>query len=378
MLAIGLISGTSVDGIDAAFVEIGGEVENPRARLLAGETYAYPEELRARILGVCAGQSLSIEELADLDDLIASEFARAAMEIQRGQPEAEIIGSHGQTVFHRPPIGERLGYSLQLGRGEAIARITGIQTVSNFRAADIAIGGHGAPLVPKVDAYLLSDPVKSRCVQNIGGIGNVAYLPPRSRENWESKVFGWDTGPGNVLIDLAVSFLTNGEKTYDANGERAAAGDPCTELVNRWLEDDYFHLPPPKSTGRELFSPVYLERTRRDANEIGLSDADWLATLTDFTAASIAHSYRTFLPGLPDEVLLCGGGARNAYLRRRINTHLGENVRVLITDDAGLNGDFKEAIAFAVLAYWRVNEFPGNLPTVTGARGAALLGEIHR
>jgi anhydro-N-acetylmuramic acid kinase len=148
--------------------------------------------------------------------------------------------------------------------------------------------------------------------------------------------------------------------------------------VNRWLEDDYFHLPPPKSTGRELFSPVYLERTRRDANEIGLSDADWLATLTDFTAASIAHSYRTFLPGLPDEVLLCGGGARNAYLRRRINTHLGENVKILTTDDAGLNGDFKEAIAFAVLAYWRVNEFPGNLPTVTGARGAALLGEIHR
>jgi anhydro-N-acetylmuramic acid kinase len=373
MLAIGLISGTSVDGIDAALVRIEGDGSCPRVELLAGETYAYPDELRARILAVCAGKALSIEELADLDEAIAWEFARAAIAIQRGQPQAEIIASHGQTVFHRPPNGERLGYSLQLGRGASIARITAIPTVSNFRAADLAIGGHGAPLVPKVDAYLLSDAVKSRCVQNIGGIGNVAYLPPRQGEDWETRVFGWDTGPGNVLIDLAIAFLTNGEKTYDANGEWAAQGTPRAELVDLWMKEEYFHKLPPKSTGRELFSPMYLERTRQDAQEY--SDADWLASLTDLTAASIAHSYRTFLPRLPDEVLLCGGGARNGYLRQRLISHLGENVKLLTTDEVGLNGNFKEAIAFAVLGYWRLNGFPGNLPAVTGAPGPALLGE---
>ncbi|MEG3436818.1 anhydro-N-acetylmuramic acid kinase [Pannus brasiliensis CCIBt3594] len=377
MLAIGLISGTSVDGIDAAFVEIDGDVNHPRVQLLAGETYPYPEELRERILEICAGKALSVEELADLDDAIALSFARAAMAIQQGQPRAEIIGSHGQTVFHRPPDGEKLGYSVQLGRGESIARITGIETVSNFRAADIAIGGHGAPLVPKIDAYLLSHPTKTRCVQNLGGIGNVAYLPPRQGEDWESRVFGWDTGPGNVLIDLAVQLLTDGERTFDRNGEWAATGTPCRELVDRWLEDPYFHLSPPKSTGRELFSPAYLERSREDARGYDLSAADWLATLTDLTAASIAHSYRTFLPRLPDEVLLCGGGARNDYLRQRLLSYLGKNVKILTTDEVGLNGDFKEAIAFAVLAYWRINGFSGNLPSVTGAPGPVLLGEIH-
>jgi anhydro-N-acetylmuramic acid kinase len=176
-----------------------------------------------------------------------------------------------------------------------------------------------------------------------------------------------------VLIDLAIAFLTNGEKTYDADGEWAARGAPRAELVDLWMKEEYFHKLPPKSTGRELFSPLYLERTRQDAREY--SDADWLASLTDLTAASIAHSYRTFLPRLLDEVLLCGGGARNGYLRQRLVSHLGENVKLLTTDEVGLNGNFLEAIAFAVLAYWQLQGFLGNLPAVTGAPGPALLGE---
>ncbi|MBD2611655.1 MAG: anhydro-N-acetylmuramic acid kinase [Nostoc sp. ZfuVER08] len=390
---IGLISGTSVDGIDAALVEISGEELDLKIELLAGETYPYPAELRERILALCAGAAISMAELALIDDAIAFTFAQAAQNIQNGHQAAHLIGSHGQTVYHRP-VGKweiakqntsyfplptprsPLGYSLQLGRGALIAHLTGITTVSNFRAADIAIGGHGAPLVPRVDAYLLSHPEEGRCIQNIGGIGNVAYIPPRHGD-WLSKIRGWDTGPGNSLLDLAVQHLSAGAKTYDENGNWAASGTPCYPLVDQWLKQEYFHLPPPKSTGRELFGLTYLEQCFKDAQAYQLNAADILATLTELTAASIVHSYQTFLPEMPQRVLLCGGGSRNLYLKQRLQLLLA-SVPVLTTDEVGLSADFKEAIAFAVLAYWRNLGIPGNLPTATGAPGEVLLGEIHQ
>ncbi|MEH1866975.1 MAG: anhydro-N-acetylmuramic acid kinase [Nostoc sp.] len=396
---IGLISGTSVDGIDAVLVEISGTELDLKVELLAGKTYPYPAELRERILAVGAGVAISMAELAEIDDAIAQVFAQAAQNIQIGHQVATLIGSHGQTVYHRPPkegagaVGEQrsrgremltsnsalstpLGYSLQLGRGELIAYLTGITTVSNFRVADIAIGGHGAPLVPRVDAYLLSHPKEGRCIQNIGGIGNVAYIPPRHGD-WLSKIRAWDTGPGNSLLDLAVEHLSAGAKTYDENGNWAASGTPCHPLVEQWLNQDYFHLPPPKSTGRELFGMTYLYQCLKDAQEYQLNPADILATLTELTAASIVHSYRTFLPEMPQRVLLCGGGSRNLYLKRRLELLLA-SIPVLATDEVGLNADFKEAIAFAVLAYWRHLGIPGNLPTATGAPQEVLLGEIHQ
>ena len=269
-----------------------------------------------------------------------------------------------------------LGYSLQIGRGAVIAQITGIPTVANFRAADIAAGGQGAPLVPKVDAYLLSDPQESRCIQNIGGIGNVAYLPPRLKPSWEQQIRGWDTGPGNTLLDLAVQHLTNGAKTYDQDGNWAATGKPCLELVEHWLNEDFFEQLPPKSTGRELFGSQYLHQCLADAEPYHLSPADLLATLTELTVASIVKEYSTFLPHLPDRVLLCGGGSRNLYLKRRLQIHL-QPVPVLTTDVVGLSADFKEAIAFAVLAYWRTLGIPGNLPQVTGAHVEVLLGDVY-
>jgi anhydro-N-acetylmuramic acid kinase len=396
---IGLISGTSVDGIDAVLVEISGTELDLKVELLAGKTYPYPSELREKILAVGAGVAISMEELAEIDDAIAQVFAQAAQNIQIGHQPATLIGSHGQTVYHRPPkegagrAGEQrsrgremltphsalstpLGYSLQLGRGELIAYLTGITTVSNFRVADIAIGGHGAPLVPRVDAYLLSHPEEGRCIQNIGGIGNVAYIPPRHGD-WLSKIRAWDTGPGNSLLDLAVEHLSAGAKTYDENGNWAASGTPCHPLVEQWLNQDYFHLPPPKSTGRELFGVTYLHQSLKDAQEYQLNAADILATLTELTAASIVHSYRTFLPEMPQRVLLCGGGSRNLYLKRRLELLLA-SIPVLATDEVGLNADFKEAIAFAVLGYWRHLGIPGNLPTATGAPREVLLGEIHQ
>lgn len=401
MLVIGLISGTSVDGVDAALVELSGLTDDLQVNLLAGKTFPYPAALREKILSVCGGAALSMLELADLDDAIAAQFAQAALAIQQGQPPAALIGSHGQTVFHRPPLkkgggdggegadgGENqiqnsefriqnsLGYSLQLGRGDLIAYRTGIPTISNFRVADIAAGGQGAPLVSKLDAYLLGRSDQSCCVQNIGGIGNVTYLPARKGDNWEAAVIGWDTGPGNSLIDLAVHQLTNGAQTYDRNGAWAATGKPCQLLVEQWLQQDFFHQPPPKSTGRELFGMEYLQHCLHDCQQHNLAPADILATLTELTAASIAHSYQSCLPQMPDQVLLCGGGSKNQYLQQRLQALLG-SIPVQTTDEVGLNADFKEAIAFAVLAYWRVHQIPGNLPAVTGARQTVLLGDIH-
>ena len=399
---IGLISGTSVDGIDAALVNITGRDEDLKVELLAGATYPYAAELRSQILAVCGGAAITVAQLAELDDAIASSFAQAAQNIQNAHPPAQLIGSHGQTVYHRPPFvkaggaggagevgGDRaispskiknqkskIGYSLQLGRGVVIAQLTGIPTVSNFRVADIAVGGEGAPLVSKVDAYLLSHPQESRCVQNIGGIGNLTYLPARNYPNWEEKIRGWDTGPGNTLLDLAVQQLTDGTQTYDRNGEWAASGSVCNSLVEQWLSQDFFHLPPPKSTGRELFGWEYLQQCLKDAEEYQLGSADLLATLTELTVASIVHSYRTFLPQMPQKVLLCGGGCRNLYLKQRLQMHL--ELPVLTTDEVGLSADFKEAIAFAILAYWRQQGIAGNLPSVTGARQAVLLGEIYQ
>lgn len=376
---IGLMSGTSVDGIDAALVNIQGTERDLSVELIANDTYSYPAELRQNILEVCAGAPRSMADLAALDDAIASVFAEAAIALQTSHGQtATLIGSHGQTVFHRPPTEKQLGYSLQLGRGDAIAQRTGLTTVSNFRTADIAAWGHGAPLVPKIDVCLLSHPTQWRCIQNLGGIGNVTVLPPlESVQNLGDSVKGWDTGPANVLIDMAIERLSKGAKTYDRNGEWAAQGTPYQPLVEQWLQHPFFQQAPPKSTGRELFSPSYLDTCMRDVEAYSLSPADILATLTEFTAASVVDSYRRFLDRMPNQILLGGGGSKNTYLKTRLQTLLGSATTVMTTDAAGVNADAKEAIAFAVLAHWRINQIPGNLPSATGARCPMLLGEVH-
>ncbi len=378
MYCLGLMSGTSVDSIDAALVKITGKELNLNIELIAGINHDYPEKIRQTILEVAGGKPLSMEEFAQLDEAIALYFVEAVNAIKKDYSTIELIGSHGQTVYHRPPILEKIGYTLQLGRGETIANLTGIPTVNNFRVADMAAGGQGAPLVSKIDAYLLSHPQKRRCIQNIGGIGNLTYLPATEGKNWENQIMGWDTGPGNILIDLAVQKFTNGEKKYDKNGEWAAQGTPQLELIENWLKQDFFQKSPPKSTGRELFGLEYLEQCWQEAQPYQLSETDFLATLTDLTAASIAHNYQQFLTHPLDEILLCGGGSHNLYLKKRIQSYFPEKTTVKTTDEVGMNSDFKEAIAFAILAYWRyVSQVPGNLPQVTGAKEERLLGDIH-
>ncbi|MDY7022551.1 MAG: anhydro-N-acetylmuramic acid kinase [Cyanobacteriota bacterium] len=380
---IGLISGTSVDGIDTVLVDINQASTPLQVHLLAAQTYSYPPELRSQILRLCAGDTVSMAKFAQLDDAIAVEFAQAAKAIQEGLEPATLIGSHGQTVYHRPPEENdlsqfpdiKLGYSLQLGRGAVIAQITNITTISNFRAADIAVGGQGAPLVSRVDVELLSHPVHRRCVQNLGGIGNVTYLPAQGLKS-SKKIVGWDTGPGNSLLDLAVQLFSDGAETFDRDGAWASQGTACLDLVEQWLKQDFFHQPPPKSTGRELFGQAYLQQCLSDAQPYNLSQADLLATLTELTTASVEHSYRNFLCDQPDQVLLCGGGSHNLYLKQSLQRRLDPSV-VMTTSDVGLDADFKEAIAFAVLAYWRSQGIVGNLPEVTGAKTAVVLGDIQ-
>lgn len=399
MRVVGLMSGTSVDGIDAALVEITGTTLDLQVDLLAAATYPYPPALRQPILELAGGGALPLAALADLDEAIAQVFAQAAQTIQQGHAPADLIGSHGQTVYHRPPAplgtasSHPLGYSLQLGRGATIAALSGITTVANFRAADLALGGQGAPLVPRVDAYLLSDVQQDRCVQNIGGIGNVTYLPawgpaiqgtsfdgqtaaPGAIARWEGQIKGWDTGPGNILLDLAVQHFSRGEQTYDQDGAWAAQGTACQALVAQWLQQPFFQEPPPKSTGREHFGAAYLARCLADGDRYGLTPADQLATLSEFTAATIAHSYRTHLPRLPQQVYVAGGGACNADLMARLQRLLAP-IPVATTEALGLSVAFKEAIAFAVLAYWRYQDLPGNLPSVTGARACIPLGDMY-
>ncbi len=382
---VGLISGTSVDGIDAALVDISGAGYNLQVELVAAETVAYEPRLRSQILSVCEGAPLSMPDLAALDSAIATAFANAAQQVQRQQAPASLIASHGQTVYHQPPVlsasgdVEQLGYSVQLGSGAAIAHQTGITTINNFRVADLAAGGQGAPLVPPIDVALFSHPTQHRCIQNVGGIGNLTYIPAwdKAQSQTVPPILGWDTGPGNALIDMAVQQFSHGAQQFDQDGAWGASGTPCIELVDQWLQQPYFQQSPPKSTGRELFSRAYLDRCLADCQTYQLSPADCIATLTELTAASIADSYRRFLPRLPDQVLLCGGGSRNRYLITRLQHHLN-TAQVMTTDDVGISSDFKEAIAFAVLGFWRQTQFPGNLPTVTGAQQAVLLGDIHQ
>ena len=389
MRVLGLISGTSVDGIDAAVVEITGENYDLAVEVLGTLSHPYPHKLRQVILGLCAGEAMTLEQLATTDDAIAQQFALAAQALISQVGPVDLIASHGQTVFHRPAVTmgsapvsghgpqEELAYSLQLGRGVVIAHQTGVPTVSDFRQADIEAGGQGAPLVPIVDLCLFSQANHYLCVQNIGGIGNVAYLPPwnRALQSQPPKVLGWDTGPGNSLIDIAVQHLSDGTQTYDHNGTWAARGNPCMELVQQWLDHPYLAQLPPKSTGRELFGWDFFNQCLVTAQNHQLAEADLMASLTEFTAASIAQSYRNFLPQMPDQVLVCGGGSYNPILLDRLRAHL-ESIPVITTDEVGISAEYKEAIAFAVLGFWHQKGVPNNLPAVTGARSAVVLGHM--
>ncbi|MFC7301741.1 anhydro-N-acetylmuramic acid kinase [Cognatiluteimonas weifangensis] len=365
-LYLGLISGTSADGIDAALVRFDGDAPHAPCTLVHGRTCRWQPALRARLLALGqGGDCASLDEFGALDVQVATAFAEAALALlaEAGVAAAQVraLGSHGQTVRHRP--GGPHPFTLQLGDGHLIAERTGITTVSDFRRRDVAAGGHGAPLLPALHAALLHSPAESRAVLNLGGIANLTLLPRAG------TVRGFDSGPANALLDAWCARHTGA--AYDAGGAFAAAGAVDAALLQRLLDEPWFAQPPPKSSGREQFHLDWVAaRLRGDE-----APADVQATLLELTAASVAEALHATQPDTR-RLLVCGGGVHNPVLLRRLAARLPDVV-VESTAAHGVDPDLVEAMGFAWLARETLAGRPGNLPAVTGARGPRVLGAIH-
>lgn len=365
---IGLMSGTSLDGCDAVLVTLTPRMGGLDVRTEAFLTLPMPPDLRTRIAAQLSPETSRIDRLAELDTLLGEFFAEAARAVlEKAGGEADLIGSHGQTLWHGPN-GEA-PTTLQLGDGSLIAVRTGLTTVSDFRKADVAAGGQGAPLVPFVDQLLFGSSERAIALQNLGGIANVTVLAPGQ------AALAFDSGPANMVIDRFVERFTEGREHFDPEGRYASQGNVDERLLAAWLAHPFFSQPPPKSTGREDFGHAYADTRYQEALAQGLRPVDAIATATALTARSIAKAYRDLLPTMPEEVLLSGGGAHNRTLVSMLRDAL-PGVTILPLDARGIDPDAKEAIAFAVLAYQVVFGATNHLPETTGARIPALLGKI--
>ncbi len=375
---IGLMSGTSHDGIDAGLVDIALERGRFRVRQRAFRTFSYPQTVRTRLLRLSQGALINAGELAQVNVVLGELFARAALRLCRVADihpnQVAAIGSHGHTVYHQPRQKPAPGSTLQIGESAVLAIRTGITTVADFRPADVAAGGEGAPLVPYVHHALFHHPTRSVAVHNIGGIANLTYLP--AGQGLEA-LRAFDTGPGNMVIDGVTQAVSGGKHLYDRNGRLAREGKIHVELLHRLLQHPYFTRRPPKSTGREEFGEAFIQAFLRQAAQLRLSPMDQVATATALTAESMARAYRHFiLPRAPlDEVLLTGGGRLNPVLRETFAQAL-PGVHVRSVEDLGYNSKALEAIAFAVLAYATLHGLPANVPSATGATAPLILGKV--
>jgi anhydro-N-acetylmuramic acid kinase len=373
------MSGTSMDGVDAALVEFREPAEKLRVRLRAFVSSPYPRAVRERILCVAGGKPTSAGKISQLNFLLGELFAEAALKVCRrggiSPKRLAVIGSHGQTIYHQGArtleAGRRIASTLQIAEPAVLAEKTGVPIVTDFRTADMAAGGQGAPLVPMVDYLLLRDEREGRVALNIGGIANVTVIPAHARPD---QVLGFDTGPGNMVIDALVRHFMRGRKTYDAGGRLATRGKVIEPLLARLVSLPYFQRTPPKSAGREQFGNWFVKELflRRRARF-----EDLLRTATELTARTIADALGRFVfPRVKvHRVIVSGGGAHNRLLVSRLGELL-PNLSVDLSDRYGLPVDAKEAIAFAVLADRTLHGLPGNLPSVTGARRAVVLGKL--
>jgi len=389
----GLMSGTSMDGIDALLLRVEGSgADALRWEVVAFETFPWEAGVLGEMRRAMTPGGADARALSRLHVALGEGFASAFLELLRGAGVApgrvDAIGSHGQTIWHEPPAAGGRGWTLQLGDAATLAERTGVPVVHDFRARDMAAGGHGAPLVPWADRVLLHRPGVGRALQNLGGMGNVTFLPAGGEPD---RVLAFDTGPGVALLDAAWMRTCGGEggpdrsdgadgaPDFDVDGRRAAGGTSHQALLDDLLADPFFDEPPPRSTGRERFGDARVEAILRD--HPGLAPEDLLATLVEVTARSVARSYREHLPVAEiDEVVLAGGGARNPTLVRAIGAALAREVGpvpVLTGPEAlGIDPDAREAAAFALLAWAHLLRIPGSLPQVTGATGPRVLGSF--
>lgn len=358
MLVAGVMSGTSLDGIDVAIVDIRGR----RIRTEAFRSTPYDDELRRQILAV-SNTTTTTAAIARLHFRLGELYAHAVREAcRRAGAQVELIGCHGQTIYHEGRVA-----TLQIGEGAVIAQRTGVPVISDFRTADVAAGGEGAPLVPYVDYLLFRHRGKTRIALNIGGIANITAIPAGAAPD---DVLAFDTGPGNMVVDALTRELTGGKQQYDAGGRIAAAGAVDRDLLDRLLADPYYRRKPPKSAGREQYGAEFVARMK----ESGRPLRDLIATATALTAATIAIGIERFSPS---EVIASGGGAHNPQILGQLAAFL-PTVRIATSSDYGIDVDAKEAIAFAVLAYETWRSKPSNLPSATGARRPVILGKISR
>ncbi|HUU16168.1 MAG TPA: anhydro-N-acetylmuramic acid kinase [Sedimentisphaerales bacterium] len=372
----GLMSGTSIDGVDVAIVDI----TRQKVHLLAFDIFPYPTALRREILRLCSPESARLDNICHYNFVLGEIFADAIIKLcdKTGIPlgSIDLVGSHGQTIYHYPR-GKRynrktIGSTLQIGEPSVIAQRTGITTVADFRPRDMAAGGEGAPLVPYADYVLFGHNRLSRAVQNIGGIANVTFLPRGCKQD---DTIAFDTGPGNMVIDSIIRLISGGKKRFDPAGKMAAQGSVNKRLLNEMLRHPFLRRHPPKSTGREEFGISFADCIYERAAQKGLSDTDIVATVTAFTANSIAQAYHQFLPTMPDEVILCGGGSHNNTLVEMLRSKL-PNAKMLSTEDFGISVDAKEAVSFAILAWATIKGLTNNVPGATGADQPVVLGKI--
>jgi anhydro-N-acetylmuramic acid kinase len=373
------MSGTSADGIDAVIAEISGSRRGLRARVVAHTHRLFPRELRREILNVCLHGTVA--GICELNFVLGEHFSRAALACIRkaGLRPKDIaaIGSHGQTIHHLPNA--RTPSTLQIGEAAVIAERTGITTIADFRVRDMAAGGQGAPLVPYADWALFTNRTRPRIVQNIGGIGNLTFLPAGTDLG---DVIAFDTGPGNMVMDALVSRATKGRQAFDRGGRLAVRGRVCEKLLAEMMSHPFLMRRPPKTTGREEFGEGFVARMLAAAKGLRLRDEDLVATATAYTAETICLAYWRFVfPKLTADdlrrlqIILGGGGAKNPVLRRMLGERLG-TAELLTHEDFGIADGAKEALAFAILAHETLRDRPGNVPNATGARRAVVLGKI--
>ena len=378
---VGLMSGTSADGIDAALACISGSGDSIEARLIGFRTTPYDPAFRKRILALFSPDAPAFE-ICRMNFAIGRLFGEAALDLihrcSLDPRSVDLVASHGQTVCHLPPGGTlddlAGGSTLQIGEPAVIADITGVTVVADFRPQDLAAGGQGAPLVPYADYALLRHPRNTRAIQNIGGIANVTVLPAGGGID---DIIAFDTGPGNMILDALVTALTKGEKTFDEDGALSALGRVDDELLSWLMSHDYISRQPPKSSGREEFGAEFVGRLVAKAEADNIAAEDLLATAAAFTAASIAKSYKDFVLFQHDidEVILGGGGSYNTTIRRMLQERL-PGLPIFLHEDLGISGDAKEALAFAILGNETMLGRPSNVPRATGARRAVILGKI--